>query len=128
MNSVPNNDSLASALSPKLGWVHQVHTLKSGCAHRPSTLSSGRPCHDRVIGHVEACRRPCRRPRRPYHRCPRAPLCVLYRPYRSSVCRIAALLRAASRYNPAAKLPSVMIHFIVSRHSPPMRPREIQIF
>ena len=26
------------ALSPKLGWVHQVHTQNPGCTHRPRAL------------------------------------------------------------------------------------------
>ena len=60
---------------------------------------------------------------------PLGPERALCHAYRSSVCSIAALLlaasllRAASRYNPVAKLPPVMIQFIVSRHSPPARSR-----
>ena len=143
MNNVPNSDS-EQCTESKLGWVHQVHTLTQAARTAPRPCAQRRvaglawPCRRPGLavsqawpGRVVAPSRPCRRHRRSCHRpslgritaVPRAPLCALCRAYRSSVRRIAALLRAASRYNPATKLPPVTIQFIISRHSPPARPR-----
>ena len=67
MNSVPTVTQ-NSALSPKLGWVHQVHTLNPGCAQRPRALRPGRLCRGPVPDRIVACDRPCRKPSRPCRR------------------------------------------------------------
>ena len=104
MNSVPNSDR-NSALSPKLGWVHQVHSLNPDCMHRPRALFPGS-----VIA-------PCRRPStgRVAGLDGRVVHCIVAPPARAAA-RIAASctvtwrfpgrVALVLRHKPAAKLPA----------------------
>ena len=94
MNSVQNSTS-ELCIESKLGWVHQVHTLNPGCAHRPRTHCA---VSQAWTGRVTADAGPC---------------CALCRVRRVATppCALLRVSQLPTPYHGSS--------YVVSRHTPP---------